>query len=106
MKLTYTTLHELPLKRYIDCVCDNNLRSLLRYSIPYPKKRLKALFEELQKEYTKLSGNKEYNAKKAAIDELNELKQKLYLYSNALQLVSSYDDMKNAMAYLSSEMPL
>lgn len=103
MKLTYTTLHKLPLKYYIDCVVDNNLRSLLRYNIPYSNKLLRALFEELQKEYVKLSGNKEYSAKKAAIDSLNDMKVKLYLYSNALQLISDYDDMQNAMQYLNDE---
>jgi len=103
MKLTYTTLHELPLRNYIDCVVDNNLRSLLRYNIPYSKKLLQALFEELQKEYVKLSGNKEFSAKKAAIDSLNDMKVKLYLYSNALQLISDYDDMQNAMQYLNDE---
>ena len=103
MKLTYTTLHELPLRNYIDCVVDNNLRSLLRYNIPYSKKLLQALFDELQKEYVKLSGNKEFSAKKAAIDSLNDMKVKLYLYSNALQLISDYDDMLNAMQYLNDE---
>ena len=106
MKIAYETLHELPLKRYIDCVVDNNLYALLRTPISaifYPEKRLKTLWSKLQEEYRKLSGNKEYEVKKAAIDELNDMKLRVYLYSNALQLISDYDDMLNATEYLEKE---
>lgn len=103
MILTYNTLHKLPLGRYIDCVCDENYRALLVYNIPYSNKVLKALFDTLQQEYIKLSGNKEYSAKKAVIDDINDMKLKLYLYSNALQILEEYDDMQGAIQYLNSE---
>lgn len=103
MKLTYETLHELPLKRYIDCVVDDDLQALVRLPIPYPNKALKTLWSKLQEEYRKLSGNRDYEIKKAAIDELNDMKLRVYLYSNALQLISDYDDMLNAAEYLEKE---
>lgn len=99
----YTSLFDLPLKRYIDVAVDGNYRKLLKVPFFAPLRLYRTVYSELIEEYIVLSGNASLKAEQERAEDENDLKKKIYLFSVGLAVLVEFDKIDGIIAYFEKE---
>lgn len=68
----YQNIHKLPLSRYRDCICDNNLYALVIEGTPTPEE-LTECWENIKAQVAEVSGNNSHSFIKSLYKEVIEL---------------------------------
>jgi len=84
---TYTTLYDLPLKRYIIINCDKTLNPLKKLPLWTPMWLLNEVYELLMEEYADLTDNKEIAFQKKKQSNIEQVKSNIVHYTLCAQVL-------------------
>ena len=87
----YQNIHKLPLEKYIDCICDNNLYALVISGTPTIEE-LQATWEEIKQQVSEIGGSDTHSLLRSLYKEVNALRVQYSYIINTIEALRLVQD--------------